>query len=250
MDIKVIGIDPKPSGKKNDKEGHCIYNGKQFEILSHSELAKYLQKQFEEKENILICWDAPLSFPKFKSLNFLDIESLFTQRTIEKFFSRAEGEKTPTGISVQGYAGCPHWTISQYLLGYPRINPRDKSETPFELIFDKKDLEKYDKSLVEVHPAIAIWLWLKNKDINEWEYKKKDFNKVVELLKRKDIISKGLDTENDDQLDAYVAWKLGTEWVEGNRVDILGNNDTGSFLLPYDEKLFKKFDNFTKENKS
>ncbi|MEZ7935313.1 MAG: hypothetical protein QMB67_10375, partial [Sulfurospirillum sp.] len=36
---------------------------------------------------------------------------------------------------------------------------------------------------------------------------------------------------NDDHLDAYIAWLLGTLWLK-NEVILVGNKNTGAMLLP------------------
>jgi len=218
QNIKVIGIDPAPS-KKN-----TIFDGKEFYQKDCNELKKYLEEIKFEKGNVLICWDAPLSF---------DEESgKFYIRKIESFFAR---QKLPKGISVLGYARCPHWAISQYLLGYPKISNFEKDfNPPFELIFDKENIRK---SVTEVHPAVAIWLLLKDKKEwknEKWEYKKDNtiLEKVKNTLTIGDEIKSNIKT--DDYLDAYIAWKLGRDWIDG-KGDILGDNSTGSFLLPYND---------------
>ena len=56
QNIKVIGIDPAPSKKST------IFDGKEFYQKDCNELKKYLEEIKFEKGNVLICWDAPLSF--------------------------------------------------------------------------------------------------------------------------------------------------------------------------------------------
>lgn len=237
--IFVIGIDPAPSKKST------VFDGKEFHSFSHTKLKDYLDI-LGAKNNVLICWDAPLSF----SLdNITEKTSPFFKRKIEYFFSQERGYKTPPGISVLGYAGCPHWAITQYLLGYPKISGFEKDfNPPFKLIFNKE--EKVSNSIIEVHPAVAIWLWLKDDiKLNNWSYKKKKNesirNTLIKVLKDKNIIPQNLEIKSDDELDAYIAWKLGIEWINNKgEVEILGNNETGSFLLPNKVEVFEKFRNF------
>lgn len=238
--IKVIGIDPAPS-KKN-----TIFNGEKFNECDYKGLQSILNElKKKTQEKILICWDAPLSF----SLDIItDKMSPFFKRKIEYFFSQEKGYKTPPGISVLGYAGCPHWAIAQYLIGYPKISASECSfKSHFKLVFDKNDISH---SVTEVHPAVAIWLWLKNDlKLNNWNYKKKKNEsirkKLIEALKIKNIIPQNLEIKSDDELDAFIAWKLGVEWVNNSeKVEILGNNETGSFLLPKKAEVFDKFKNF------
>lgn len=195
---------------------------------------------------MLICWDAPLFHSNDEYLDAT--QTPYYTRNIEAFFSKKNGIALPSGISVLGYAGCPHWSITQALTGYPLVHSFFKGfDPPFELVFDKN---KITKSIVEVHPAVAIWIWCKGETpkIDDWHYKgpkkvTKTFDSIIEILKRKGIIE-GIDITTDDQLDAYIAWKLGMEWITGNIVYILGNNETGAFLLPYKKSIFDKFGKF------
>lgn len=236
--IQVIGIDPAPSKMST------LFDGKEFKELGYKDLKKELQSLKDQKDSkVLICWDAPLFHSNDEYLDLT--ESPYYTRTIEAFFTRKNGVTLPSGISVLGYAGCPHWSITQALTGYPLMHSFFKGfNPPFELVFDKN---RVTKSIVEVHPALAIWIWCNDKKpkINDWHYKgpkkvKKTFTTIIEILKRKEIIDI-TEINTDDELDAYIAWKLGKDWVKGNNVKILGNNETGSFLLPYEECIFKKF---------
>lgn len=236
--IKVIGIDPAPSKKST------IFDGKVFLEMDCFELKTFLSELKKEHENILICWDAPLSF--------IPDNTNFNTRTIESYFNKKV--KPPKGVTVQGFAGCPHWAISQYLLGYPKVGDCEVGvEPPFELVFDRKAITK---SVTEVHPGLAIWVWLK--DVlelnNNWPYKKDSTIriKIVSALRNlfpDDQLLAGK-IQNDDQLDAYVAWKLGRVWVDNapqkTKVEILGDINLGSFLLPYDQKIFEGLKKFVK----
>ena len=73
----------------------------------------------------------------------------------------------------------------------------------------------------------------------DWKYKKSYscLSNIVKMLQTIDHFNEMPSINNDDELDAYIAWKLGDDWVnkKSNEVQILGNNDTGSFLLPYNK---------------
>lgn len=80
-------------------------------------------------------------------------------------------ECPPEGISTKSFSQCPHWVISQYCLGHPQI-VKPKKDSRFQLIITEQEISSKGKYVVEVHPALAIWLWLKDdKEIN-WTYKK------------------------------------------------------------------------------
>lgn len=235
MNKKIIGIDPAPS------KDTTVYDGNKIENYKYDTLIDYLYKLKKENEKVLICWDAPLSF------SIENQKTPFSKRPIEKFFSQEKWMKTPAGISVMGYSTCPHWMISQYIVGYPQLNQHFESfNPPFELVFDS---DKIKYSITEVHPAVAIWIWCKDEEnikFEDWSYKKNEkiLKELVGILQGKNIIPSELEIENDDKLDAYIAWKLGEMWCKNEGVICLGDNRTGSFLIPENEKVKNKFKDF------
>jgi hypothetical protein len=240
--IKVIGIDPAPG-----KASHVVEDGLPREPMPAKQLASYLDQLRGQHERVLVCWDAPLSGPA--DPDTLEVTgSDHTQRPIEKFFSRQAGYKAPTGISVLPYGGCPHWTISQRLLGLPRTGPWMTSwdDLPFYLVEEDRMPARDGHYIAEVHPAVALWLWGidSDKPPSDWRYKKDATVRAQmwKMLERR-LIADGLlnaghvfEPSDDDDLDAFVAWALGTFWAEGhNSVGLLGNRSTGSFLVPMNQ---------------
>ncbi|MYH47653.1 MAG: hypothetical protein F4127_13505 [Gammaproteobacteria bacterium] len=152
-----------------------MFDGTEYLRLNALELREYLDGLAGAKEAVLVCWDAPLTGP-FDPDDAGSHRFDFTKRPIERFFSLDEtGFKTPKGISVQGYAGCQHWTISRSLLGLPRVGPYDKPENnlPFRLVAASGEQMRSRKSVVEIHPGLAAWLWCREKRNTNagWEYK-------------------------------------------------------------------------------
>jgi len=256
-DVLVLGIDPAPAKKT------VIFDGKEFIIKDHNELIEYLK----DHKNVLICWDAPLTGPHGCKKN---VTNAFSQRPIEAFFTRSHKKydfKVPKGISVMGYSGCPHWAITKSVLGLPIIGKYEQEiKMPFMLITSKE--ENIIKSVVEVHPAVAIWLWCKEDLPKEmtWLYKsdRVTFGIILEKLATKKIISteiknmfdaileKNKAKIPDDYLDAYIAWYLGNQFLHNtpiHPVALIGNVNTGAWLLPnIDNRLASAFDKFIKEN--
>ena len=267
---RVVGIDPGP------KKGlHCFDGTGETpkpEQIPLSESRTYLQS-LEKDASALVCWDAPLTGPPPLSTAF-DGQgpkgSDLSQRPIEAFFSRNKnGLKVPKGISVMPYSGCPHWTISRALLGLPRMGPYDQADgLPFQLC-TTNDPPSSGPLIVEVHPAVALWLWTKEEyesqnDIS-WQYKKEPetLAKLAKCLIAKlpegslremlqAIIYNNLEStdENgkviggctDDDLDCFIAYALGTIWLQDNsKVILLGDSDTGSFLVPNVDDIAKKW---------
>lgn len=253
--IKIIGIDPAP-GKNSTL--FSLENG--FESLNIKELVDRVNEFQKEMEPVLICWDAPLTGPGESSTS-IDEEGKFTQRPIEKYLSKCfkiNGKKIP-GISIQPYANCSHWTITRHVVGLPRVGPFDKTEVPFKLITIPLITDEYRKSIVEVHPTLAVYLWL-----SEFQpYKgnrRTDGSKLDEKTKRLNArrnwenlmmspefsfvksynIENGMRKEDEigDRLDAIVAFVLGYLWIkEKNKVVAVGDLIHGQILLPSDSRI-------------
>ena len=96
--MKLIGIDPAPS------KPSTVYDGKRFDEMSPDALSLFLQKQ----NDVFVAWDAPLTIAKENADgSYIPVY----QRNIESV-SKCRGNKSiPSGISVLGAAGCPHWAI-------------------------------------------------------------------------------------------------------------------------------------------
>ncbi|BCD62309.1 hypothetical protein NitYY0826_C1185 [Nitratiruptor sp. YY08-26] len=150
MNLKILGIDPAP-GKKS-----LIYDGNSFQALGYQKLKRYI---FSFKQPLLIAWDAPLG---------VDVEYSLTIKQIERELRKEL--KPPRGISILPFANCPHWTISQFLFGLPSIHPEHK---PFATLITSFEQHIEEINLLEVHPALSMWLWLKDElpCMFNWRYK-------------------------------------------------------------------------------
>ena len=253
--MKVIGIDPAPS-----KETIIYSKDTGFISKQPTELKKYIDDL--QGNGVLLCWDAPLTASVFGSkIDFYTRPLEKIVNTIDKNEKDKKYTRPPSGISTLGYAGCPHWVITQYCLDLPSVY-NDESRGAFKLVTDEPTnkptkLNLSAPCIVEVHPALALWCWL-NKDYDGgWHYK--GGNKKDEIIERKNnlealtdklqnVISEfgeKIDTskiKNDsggDFLDAYIAWLLGELWANEtknkngeNAVILVGNRDTGAILLP------------------
>ncbi|MDE0507448.1 MAG: hypothetical protein OXI17_02290 [Gammaproteobacteria bacterium] len=196
-----------------------VFDGTEYLRLNALELREYLDGLAGAKEAVLVCWDAPLTGP-FDPDDAGSHRFDFTKRPIERFFPLDEtGFKTPKGISVQGYAGCQHWTISRSLLGLPRVGPYDKPENnlPFRLVAASGGPMRSRKSVVEMQ-KVRGEMW-----------------KIV--LERSGYAEDLPRPETDDQFDAAVGFILGKLFVlDGTQTPrrclILGCSEFGALLLP------------------
>lgn len=150
------------------------------------------------------------------------------------------------------FSGCPHWALTRCLLGLPRVGQFDMpvESLPFQLATCNDERPVYGRHVVEVHPAVALWLWCRegrsvtaswHYNTASWYYKK---DRAV-LLELWDILRKvpavatvlyevqDIVPKSDDQLDARIAYALGRLWLDDPAsVLLLGNADTGAFLVP------------------
>lgn len=245
--IRVVGVDPSP-GKLS-----TLFDGEEFHQFCAKCLCKYLENLEAQS---LVCWDAPLTGPANPDvvIGHYGKTRPYTQRHIEQFFSTKDGIKAPKGISVLPYSGCSHWTLSRALLGLPRVGKWDQplQNLPFELV-ERNDAKERDWTrprVVEVHPALALFLWSKRPPHDSsWKYKTDPevFEEVKNEFRSSVKPSKLPVPQDDDQLDALVAYVLGKHWLDDNGVVLLGNKDTGHFLIPSKwgrEDVSKKFLNF------
>ena len=254
--MKTIGIDPAPA-----KES-VVFDGSQFLHLTPQELKNYVDKLASEEDALFVAWDAPLS-AALDEQNFS-----LTIRKIERFFNRngkhAKALKIPEGISTLGFASCPHWSISQYIFGHPIINPQFHTNIDFRLLSDSATLHSAKKGhfITEIHPALSIWLLLRGKIKakefqTSWKYKgdaskstKKRLEIIIKHLLELPITQEYIDTTSlciitDDELDAFVCWLMGKALAVGDkRVVIYGDAINGSFLLPYDAKVYEELQSY------
>lgn len=254
---RVVGIDPGPA-----KGLHCFEaNGWKHVALDGSR--SYMQK-LASQDSVLVCWDAPLTGPSMEGLllHSKPKQKDLTQRPIEAFFGQNEWNfKAPKGISVRPYSGCAHWTISRSLLGLPRVGPYDQAkDLPFQLCHGDS-MPGLGVHIVEVHPALALWLWCKNDQrVDSWQYKA-DVDTSRQLLGclldqiRDDSARQSLALAQktiaqqergfDDVLDSCIAYVLGDLWLRNSGdVILLGNLDTGAMLLPNVDGLRDKWAEF------
>lgn len=245
--MRVVAIDPAP------KKPSTLYDGQGFRQVPASHMRQTLNA-LREHCPLLLCWDAPLTGPQDPNDAGSFCDDFFI-RPLDGFLRTLP---PPEGISVREYAGCPHWTISRSVLGLPRLGPYDLpfDSLPFQLLptaggaSDGAAISKAEgRFVVEIHPAVAAWLWCKEvlspkdeKGKDDWRYKR---SQKGERAARKGLqeqmwehihakVKETLPTpENDDQFDALVGYVLGIKWLNGDEdVVLLGDRETGAMLLP------------------
>ena len=258
------------------KGGHLFDGGSKVEVRNPAHLIEHLNT-LSSRPEVLIAWDSPLTGPCEPDKPLSRPQDL-TLRPIEKFF-RSGRWAVPPGISVQPYCGCSHWTLSIRALGLPRVGPysTEHAQLPFRLVTKRDQLFDPDEraSVVEVHPALAVWLWYQTsgRTPQSWHYKnikpKLLENETAEQyrMRAKRIrigrvhahwteVCNCVDgarelpiPSSDDELDSIVAWLLAEKWIAGMGVVLLGNQKSGCFLIPEVDDLLADYIDFEKANK-
>jgi hypothetical protein len=236
----VIGIDP-ASGSKGCYV-FCPEKGLD-ESLHVPQLRERLHAW--SSENVLVCWDAPLTGPPKPD----DVEpGSLTQRSVETTLSALI--KALPGVTVRGYSGLTHWTVTRHLLGLPRVGPYDLPEKalPLKLVFGLGDLEPNRGAVVEVHPTPAAWYWMHGVDPSERAWLPYKGNGVSATMRRERVTSMwrqlvehyasdvthdlAMPRPSDDAFDARIAWLLGRAWLRGSGVQMWGSRGAGGMLMP------------------
>ena len=247
---RVIAIDPAPA------KPSTVFDGARYLRMSAPELRDYVDLIASGGPGTLVCWDAPLTGPADTYRPGSNTHD-FTKRRIERFFSmESAGFKTPKGISVLGYSACPHWTITRSLLGLPRMGSYDvpESQLPFALMTEPGRWDQLRPCVVEIHPALAAWLWCREERQTgaSWVYKgskkpmyerRRVWSEMWDIIPRRTEFAAGLPCpETDDEFDAAVGYIVGAMICQGRvdqrrRCTILGNARDGAFLLPSTPEL-------------
>jgi predicted nuclease with RNAse H fold len=265
--VIVVGVDPAP--KSNTTIFSPNLKNRGFKVVSPSNVASALEYITSDDGYHLVCWDAPLTGPDLNKVRKYKPDRTFSQRPIEAFFAKSYkdssedpfGTHNVRGISVKAYCDCSHWTISQSVLGYPRTGcySVDPSDLPFELqTAPVLALNGRSKKVVEVHPALALWLMQPeelrherdftykgrgaHEDAKRWLFEglqdfvegDKDAASVVNQFRARELC--------DDKLDALTAWVLGKLWTKDpSKVRLLGDAANGTFLLPVVDGLEESY---------
>ena len=227
---KVVGIDPAPSKQT------LIWSDTGPEAISAAQVPDWVANLVAEHERLLIAWDAPLSFRSSISCSDRPVDRAL--RAILK----AEHRIDTGAASVLPFSGCSHWALSCATLGFPfGRRPGNLQLAPVDLPLN---LDTPGAYLIEVHPAVtlATW-WLESKTGKKMRrYKGKLFNAVIstfrEVLSAQTIPDA---VDNDDKLDAWVAWRMACDYLNGE-AGWVGDSEKGGYVLPASVKTRKKWE--------
>ncbi len=235
--MKVVGIDPAPKKHATLFERSSGWS----EIDAH--LLPQVIDKWPNSNGLLLCWDAPLTVGGYGS-------GRYYERDIERFFHNHKDFMVPEGISVLPFAGCSHWAVTHATFGLPKTGKWSfpLADLPFALRETGGPPDQIGRFVVEVHPAVSLWLWCRERMPNgPWTYKTRKANRELIWKTFSNVIPHYLperEPKNDDEIDSFVACLLGELWITQQNVVLLGCIGTGSFLVPDRDNIAAAFQHF------
>jgi predicted nuclease with RNAse H fold len=215
MNWTTIGIDPAPK-----KPAGVWLNGKASSIQPIA-LRSFLEDLAKVHGNLLVAWDAPLSFDRG------DLCDRRADKVARAWVKRhvSAGHFAPSAIGIRTFSGLSHWTVSCLTLGFPF------GERLSGLRLATSDnISDGGLFAIEVHPAVALGLlWLDN----EVPEPMPRYKQSPDLCRR---ICSALDfppevAVDDDTLDAFVAERLAEQFISGE-AEWLGSPASGGYVVP------------------
>lgn len=222
-DWTVVGIDPAPS-----KPAVVCRGSTDFESVCARELPAYVASLLGKLGRVFIAWDAPLSFAP---------ENGFSDRPVDRetrawVKSQVKAGRIEGGaVSVLPFSGCPHWAITCAALGMLFGTP------PVGLQLAGESLDGA-ALVVEVHPAVSLAYWWVAERVDRPMPKYKGVRKREAADARAAIRAALASVRipatalvDDDHLDAWVAWRMAHDFLEG-RAMWSGTPRTGGYVVP------------------
>jgi predicted nuclease with RNAse H fold len=215
--LAIIGIDPAP------RKGLCVWGAKGFELkVPALQSREWLRQQMARQHSLLVAWDAPVSFDR--SVSFSDRP---VDKALRAFISEhvKSNEIENKAVSVLTFSGCQHWAITCEVLRTPFGQDAAAAVLPKVPVEIKQGL-----NVVEVHPAVTLALWWMDKKLAKPMPRYKGSPEACAAIAR----ALDLPTEasrDDDILDAYVAYRMAVDFVNGSAIWV-GTPVVGGYVLP------------------
>lgn len=227
-----VGIDPAPS-----KDALVCCGNESFERVPARELVDFVEGLAAAHEDVLIAWDSPLSF---------DAGNGYSDRPVDKRVRKwikgqiREGRLATGAVNVLPFAGCPHWAISCAALGLPFAASAGGGRWRLA-----ESANESGHRVIEVHPAVALARWW----IAAGRTRPRPPLPKYKGIKKADrapalaTIRDGLNhafahlaipeaaIQDDDHLDAWVAWRMATDFDNGQAAWV-GSPSEGGYVLP------------------
>jgi len=227
-----IGVDPAP------RKDTVLWSQDGPRLMPAAELKQSLADIASVTASAIVAWDAPLSFDPVYGFYDRPIDHAirtFIEREIEK------GTLAQGAVAALPFAGCSHWAITCSVVGTPFSSGPDQWT-----LCGQSYPQLPGRYIVEVHPAVALAFWWiqARADGPMPRYKKggrgdqrttatagRRHRNEIQLALKAVVPIPDAACATDDQLDAWVAWHLLTEFAAGRALP-LGVAAEGAYLLP------------------
>ncbi len=212
--MKLVGVDPAP------KKDATIWTDTGLARVAALEMPAFVRALVEEHAEIVVAWDAPLSFDPSISMSDRAVD-----RVVRRWSKRlqAEGRIEAKAVSVLTFSGCPHWAITCATLGVP-------FGTPPTGLRVGASVADGPKLAVEVHPAVAMAMRWQDLQLDRPFPKYKRAPSACAEIAAAMCFPEAAG-HDDDALDAYAGYWLAGALV-GGEARLLGDRVAGGYLVP------------------
>ncbi len=225
--VLVLGIDPAP------RKTTVVFDGLVFRTISATNLRTRIRELLPVEGPALVAWGAPVSFSHHgASANFWD---RLVDHQAASWLLRHVGTVADKAVSVQPFSSCSHWCLSCHVLGLPFWDAGDR----FHLAASPRDVVD-PRCAIEVHPSMALAEWWVHCRIDSVLPRYKGSRSAAQFIVSQlsaCLAASGArppPTEeflDDDHLDAWVAWRIGRDFLDG-RAWWHGTPAEGGYVLP------------------
>ena len=204
-----------------------VFDGTAFRKWRASEVVGEVRRARKGSRSLLIAWDAPMSFSPARG---------FSDRAVDKgtrgWLKEAFGASC--GVNALPFSQCPHWAITSAALGVP-------TGDGFASRVVRPVATLTGTFAIEVHPAVTLaWWWFTADKARKAPpaYKRgstaarsESLRALVEGLGHLGIAMPEECRRDDDHLDAWVAWKMVRDFLDGG-AGWIGDSEAGGYVVP------------------
>jgi hypothetical protein len=233
--VRIYGVDPAPVG------GLDCFNGTNYLHIPSVGGREGFEALLGHTDKTLIAWDAPISFDRAVNFYTRPIEQGDSPLRCWLADRVTDGSIEQGAVNIRAFAGCPHWSITCDCLGMPYGQPPQNLQI---LGLPEQAWQVNEANVnfvIEVHPAVSMAVWWIQQQTHEPFPKYKNIpnaqqDAAIQMIWAAFVNANLADDntpvpENDNQLDAWVAWKMSVDFLSGEACWV-GTPHSGGFVLP------------------